>query len=76
MASFPIRENAFCISALEKEERCAGQATIFNSDQGGVITADSFTAILEDAQVRISMDGRSRALDNIFIERLWRSLKL
>lgn len=67
-------ENAFCISALEEALRW-GKPTIFNSDQGAQFTADSFTTILEDAQVRISMDGRGRALDNIFIERLWRSLK-
>jgi putative transposase len=48
---------------------------IFNTDQGSQFTAESFLAILESKAIRISMDGRGRALDNVFIERLWRSLK-
>ena len=48
---------------------------MFNSDQGTQFTAQAFTHILEQAQVKISMDGRGRALDNIFVERLWRSVK-
>jgi putative transposase len=52
-----------------------GCPEIFNSDQGSQFTATAFTEILEAAAVRISMDGRGRALDNIFIERFWRSLK-
>jgi putative transposase len=48
---------------------------IFNSDQGSQFTSREFTSKLEDAQIRISMDGRGRAFDNIFIERLWRSVK-
>ena len=52
-----------------------GRPEIFNSDQGSQFTATAFTEILETAAVRISMDGRGRALDNIFIERFWRSLK-
>ena len=49
--------------------------TIFNTDQGAQFTADEFTGILEEADVRISMDGRGRALDNVFVERLWRTVK-
>ncbi|MDF1513095.1 MAG: integrase core domain-containing protein, partial [Anaerolineae bacterium] len=52
-----------------------GCPEIFNTDQGAQFTATAFTERLEDAGVRVSMDGRGRALDNIFIERLWRSLK-
>lgn len=65
---------SFCISALR---RALGLGTpeIFNSDQGSQFTSSPFTGMLRDAQVRISMDGRGRAYDNIFIERLWRSVK-
>jgi len=52
-----------------------GRPEIFNSDQGSQFTATAFTELLEAAEVRISMDGRGRAFDNIFIERFWRSLK-
>jgi putative transposase len=65
----------FCIDALnEALERC-GPPDIFNSDQGSQFTAWAWTQRLKDAGVRISMDGRGRYLDSIFIERLWRSLK-
>ncbi len=52
-----------------------GCPTIFNTDQGAQFTSEAFTTRLEKAHIAISMDGRGRALDNIFIERLWRSLK-
>ena len=52
-----------------------GKPEIFNTDQGSQFTSAAFVGVLEDAKVRISMDGRGRFLDNIFIERLWRSLK-
>lgn len=52
-----------------------GKPEIFNTDQGVQFTAEAFTSILEQAHIQISMDGRGRALDNIFIERFWRSLK-
>lgn len=64
----------FCLDALE----CAfhhGQPEIFNSDQGAQFTANVFTERLLNRHIRISMDGRGRYLDNIFIERLWRSVK-
>jgi len=67
-------EMHFCLDALELAF-AFGQPEIFNSDQGAQFTADPFTARLRQRNVRISMDGRGRALDNIFIERLWRSLK-
>jgi putative transposase len=65
----------FCIEALQ--EACArfGRPEIFNTDQGSQFTSPRFTAVLRDAGVRISMDGRGRWMDNVFIERLWRSLK-
>ena len=52
-----------------------GQPAIFNTDQGVQFTAHEFTNTLEAVGVRVSMDGRGRALDNIFVERLWRSVK-
>jgi putative transposase len=64
----------FCLEALQ-QALSQGQPAIFNTDQGAQFTADAFTTCLKRATVRISMDGRGRALDNIFIERLWRSLK-
>ena len=65
---------AFCLSALEKALRIS-QPEIFNSDQGGQYTSEAFTGRLRQAGVRISMDGRGRAYDNIFVERLWRTVK-
>jgi putative transposase len=65
---------AFCLEALEAALTLA-TPQIFNSDQGVQFTSQAFTARLEHAQVAISMDGRGRALDNVFIERLWRALK-
>ena len=64
----------FCVAALEEAlER--GRPDIFNTDQGCQFTALGFTSRLEGAGISVSMDGRGRALDNIFIERLWRSVK-
>ncbi len=64
----------FCVAALEEalKQSCP---EIFNSDQGSQFTSNEFTAVLKKAEVRISMDGRGRVFDNIFIERLWRSVK-
>jgi putative transposase len=67
-------ELPFCIEALEKALRW-GRPEIFNSDQGSQFTSEKFTGVLEGRGVAVSMDGRGRCLDNIFIERLWRSLK-
>ena len=65
----------FCIGALEEALTRFGRPAIFNSDQGSQFTSPRFTEILRAAEVRISMDGRGRWMDNVFIERLWRSLK-
>lgn len=67
-------DNRFCLDALEDALQ-SGRPQIFNSDQGVQFTASSFTSRLERAAIQISMDGKGRALDNIFIERLWRTVK-
>jgi len=67
-------EGSFCIDAL-KSALGLGTPEIFNSDQGSQFTSEAFTGVLKGAGVRISMDGVGRAYDNIFVERLWRSLK-
>ena len=66
---------SFCTSALEEALARFGKPEIFNTDQGSQFTSQAFTGVLQDAGIQISMDGRGRFLDNIFIERLWRSLK-
>jgi len=65
----------FCVEALKDAMAKYGKPAIFNTDQGSQFTSCDFTGVLKDAKVAISMDGRGRCLDNIFIERLWRSLK-
>ncbi len=67
-------ESSFCVSTLEWALR-QGQPEVFNSDQGSQFTSEVFTERLRSRGKRISMDGRGRALDNIFVERLWRSVK-
>lgn len=67
-------DNHFCLVALE-QALAQAKPKIFNTDQGVQFTAHSFTARLQEADIQISMDGRGRALDNIFVERLWRSVK-
>jgi putative transposase len=67
-------ESEFCLEALEAA-LLFGCPDIFNSDQGSQFSSNNFTGLLTDSQINISMDGRGRAMDNIFIERLWRSLK-
>ena len=67
-------DGRFCLDALE-QALARGCPDIFNTDQGAQFTAQAFTLRLEAADIRISMDGRGRALDNVFIERLWRSVK-
>ena len=64
----------FCLEALRRALR-RGRPEIFNSDQGSQFTSEKFTGVLEGHGIAVSMDGRGRCLDNIFIERLWRSLK-
>ena len=68
-------EADFCIEAVKEAIRRFGVPDIFNTDQGSQFTSPRFTAVLTQAKIRISMDGRGRWLDNVFIERLWRSLK-
>ncbi len=65
----------FCIEALEEALLRFGTPEIFNTDQGSQFTSEAFTEILKARGVKISMDGRGRWLDNVFIERLWRSVK-
>ena len=65
----------FCVEALREAMAQYGKPEIFNTDQGSQFTSFAFTGLLKEAEIRISMDGRGRCMDNIFIERLWRSLK-
>lgn len=65
----------FCVAALEEAIAGYGIPAIFNTDQGCQFTSEAFTGTLERYGIRISMDGVNRALDNIFVERFWRSLK-
>ncbi len=67
-------DGAFCVATLQQALH-RGRPYIFNTDQGAQFTAVAFTSVLEKAAIQISMDGKGRALDNIFIERLWRSVK-
>ena len=73
-------ESSFCVEALEaalqaKQSPGSCGPEIFNTDQGTQFTSEDFTGILKDREIAISMDGRGRCLDNIFVERLWRSVK-
>lgn len=68
-------EAEFCIAALEEALARYGRPDIFNTDQGSQFTSPRFVEVLTKAGVRVSMDGRGRWMDNVFIERLWRSLK-
>jgi putative transposase len=68
-------EEGFCVSALQSALRRHGRPEIFNTDQGAQFTGQAFTGVLKEAQVAISMDGKGRAMDNIMVERLWRSVK-
>ena len=67
-------DGGFCLESLD-EALGRARPEIFNSDQGSQFTAEAFTGRLEAAGVAISMDGRGRAIDNVFVERLWRSVK-
>lgn len=67
-------DKEFCVSALKRALNIS-KPEIFNTDQGAQFTSDEFTRCLNGQDIRISMDGRGRALDNIFVERLWRSVK-
>jgi putative transposase len=67
-------DGAFCLEMLEEALR-GGRPEVFNTDQGVQFTAEAFTGVLLSAGVSVSMDGRGRALDNVFVERLWRTVK-
>lgn len=68
-------EAGFCVEAMKEALARHGSPEIFNTDQGSQFTSQAFTGVLEAANVRISMDGKGRCYDNIFVERLWRTLK-
>jgi putative transposase len=68
-------ESSFCVDALEEALGRFPKPEIFNTDQGSQFTAEAFTKVLRGASVTISMDGRGRCIDNVFVERVWRSLK-
>ncbi len=68
-------EAVFCVDCLEEALRTHGKPEIFNSDQGSQFTSEAFTDVLSREGGGISMDGRGRVFDNIFVERLWRNVK-
>jgi len=68
-------ETFFCVEALHEALERYGRPEIFNTDQGSQFTSEDFTSVLLERDVKISMDGRGRCLDNVFVERLWRSLE-
>jgi putative transposase len=68
-------DTSFCVEALQDALGRYDRPEIFNTDQGSQFTAEEFTGVLLDHDIKISMDGRGRCLDNVFVERLWRSLK-
>jgi putative transposase len=68
-------DSDFCVEALEEALGRFGKPAIFNTDQGAQFTSTDFTDVLLEHEIKISMDGRGRYIDNIFVERLWRSLK-
>jgi putative transposase len=68
-------ESSFCVQALEEALAHFPKPEIFNTDQGSQFTAEAFTKVLRAAAITISMDGPGRCIDNVFVERVWRSLK-
>lgn len=68
-------DSRFCVDCLEEALRKYGKPEIFNTDQGVQYTSEAFTGVLKNHDISISMDGRGRALDNVFVERLWRNVK-
>lgn len=68
-------DTRFCIEALQEALERYGEPAIFNTDQGSQFTSDAFIQVLESRKILISMDGKGRALDNVYVERMWRSLK-
>jgi putative transposase len=68
-------DSQFCVDALEDAIATYGAPEIFNTDQGSQFTSEEFTGVLKREEIQISMDGKGRWLDNVFVERLWRSVK-
>lgn len=68
-------DTSFCVDALEEAIETYGPPEIFNTDQGSQFTSEDFTGVLKERGIRISMDGKGRWVDNVFVERLWRSVK-
>jgi putative transposase len=68
-------DTSFCVGALEEAIECYGAPEIFNTDQGSQFTSEDFISVLKKHGIRISMDGKGRWVDNVFVERLWRSVK-
>jgi len=68
-------DTSFCVEALEEAIDLHGAPEIFNTDQGSQFTSEEFTCALKAHDIRISMDGKGRWVDNVFVERLWRSVK-
>jgi len=68
-------DSSFCVEALEEALKKYGTPEIFNTDQGSQFTSEAFTSVLLARGIQVSMDGKGRALDNVFVERLWRSVK-
>ena len=68
-------ETSFCVEALQEALARFPKPTIFNTDQGSQFAAEAFTSVLRGAAITISMDGKGRCIDNVFVERVWRSLK-
>ncbi len=68
-------DTAFCIDALKEAIERNGAPEIFNTDQGSQFTSEDFTGVLKSNEIAISMDGKRRWVDNVFVERLWRSVK-
>ena len=68
-------DTSFCVEALNEAITKYGKPEIFNTDQGSQFTSTDFTSVLKSSEIKISMDGKGRWMDNVFIERLWRSLK-
>ncbi len=68
-------DSGFCVDCLAQASQTYGEPLVFNTDQGCQFTSDAFTGVLKAHGITISIDGRGRALDNLFVERLWRSVK-
>lgn len=69
------QDSSFCVEALEEAIHRFGPPEIFNTDQGSQFTSDAFISVLKASNIKISMDGKGRWIDNVFIERLWRTIK-